>query len=149
MTATVDVAHTRARMEAKPFYDLTVSLLGCVRDHDFDTLARLCDDDFGIVEITTTGGSLVIRDRPGWEGWFTGLFAQLDEAKARTWSEVTGYDVRVGADMAFSVVDFDQMFVTEHESLRFSVIATIIWKQVDGIWQESRYHSSLIGVTPM
>ncbi len=148
MTTTLAAGQASATMEAKPLYDLTVSLLGCVRDHDFTTLAKLCDDDFGIVDITTTGGSLVIRDRAGWEEWFTGLFTQLDAAKASTWSQITGYDVRMGQDMAYSVVDFDQMFVTDQESLRFTVIATIIWKQVDGHWKESRYHSSLIAVTP-
>lgn len=146
-TSAVEVeAHTP--MESKPLYDLTVSLLACVRDHDFTTLATLCDDDFGIVEITTTGGSLVIRDRTGWVEWFTGLFAQLDAAKARTWSEITGYEARVGQDMAYSVVDFDQMFMTEQDSLRFTVIATIIWKKEDGSWKESRYHSSLVRVAP-
>ena len=148
MTTTATTTKARATMQAKPLYDLTASLLGCVRDHDFTTLARLCDDDFGIVEITTTGGSLIIRDRAGWEEWFTGLFAQLDAAQAHTWSEITGYDARMGQDMAYSVVDFDQMFVTEQESLRFTVIATIIWKQQDGEWKESRYHSSLIAVAP-
>jgi hypothetical protein len=149
VTTTAVATQTPVTMAAKPLYDLTVSLLGCVRDHDFTTLARLCDDDFGIVEITTTGGSLVIRDRAGWEDWFTGLFAQLAAAKASTWSEITGYEVRMGQDMAYSVVDFDQMFVTDQESLRFTVIATIIWKRVDGDWKESRYHSSLIAVTPV
>jgi len=148
VTTTVAAGEARATLEAKPLYELTVSLLGCVRDHDFTTLATLCDDDFGIVDITTTGGSLVIRDRAGWEEWFTGLFTQLDAAKASTWSQITGYDVRMGQDMAYSVVDFDQMFVTDQESLRFTVIATIIWKREDGAWKESRYHSSLIGVTP-
>jgi hypothetical protein len=148
VTTTVPTAQGRSPLATKPFYDLTVSLLGCVRDHDFTTLARLCDDDFGIVDITTTGGSLVIRDRAGWEAWFTGLFAQLDAAQARTWSEITGYEAREGQDMAYSVVDFDQMFVTDQESLRFSVIATIIWKREEGGWKESRYHSSLIAVTP-
>ncbi len=148
MTTTAATGQADTAMQTKPLYDLTVSLLGCVRDHDFTSLAQLCDDDFGIVEITTTGGSLVIRDRAGWEEWFTGLFAQLDAAKAHTWSEITGYEARVGQDMAYSVVDFDQMFVTEQESLRFTVIATIIWKREDDGWKESRYHSSLIGVTP-
>ncbi|HYN28612.1 MAG TPA: nuclear transport factor 2 family protein [Dermatophilaceae bacterium] len=133
----------------KPFYDLTVRLLGHVRDHDLPALAALCDDDFGIVEITTTGGSLVIRDRAGWEAWFGGLFAQLDAMQARTWSEVTGYEAVVSGDMGYSVVDFHQMLVTEEESLRFTVIATIIWKRVDGGWRESRYHSSLLGVEPV
>lgn len=135
-----------AAHRGKPFYDVTVRLLGCVRDHDLPTLSALCDDDFGIVEITTTGGSLVIRDRAAWEEWFTGLFAQLDTMQARTWSEITGYQAVVAGDMGYSVVDFHQVLVTPQESLRFTVIATIIWKRVDGAWKESRYHSSLLGV---
>ena len=133
-------------MQEKPFYLQTVELLNCVRDHDFRRLSEICDDDFGIVDITTDGGSLVIRDRAGWENWFTGLFAQLDTMSARTWSDITGYEaVRLG-DMGYSVVDFDQALVTETEHLRFSVVATVIWKRVDGVWKESRYHSSLVRV---
>jgi len=133
-------------MQDKPFYGLTLDLLDCVRDHDFRTLSAMCDDDFGIVDITTTGGSLIIRDRAGWEEWFTGLFAQLDALRAQTWSEITGYESVVSGDMGYSVVDFDQTFIAEEEKLRFGVIATIIWKRVDGVWKESRYHSSLVGV---
>ena len=133
-------------MQEKPFFALTTRLLDCVRDHDYGTLSVMCDDDFGIVDITTTGGSKIIRDRAGWEEWFTTLFAQLDALRAQTWSEITDYQAVLSGDMGYSVVDFDQIFVTEGEKLRFKVIATIIWKRVDGRWRESRYHSSLIGV---
>jgi hypothetical protein len=133
-------------MQEKPFYALTVELLDCVRDHDYRRLSQICDDDFGIVDIATDGGSLVIRDRTGWEEWFTGLFAQLDSMSARTWSDITGYEAVRTGDMGYSVVDFDQTLITDEESLRFRVVATVIWKRVDGIWKESRYHSSMLGV---
>ena len=133
-------------MQEKHFYAVTVELLDCVRDHDYRRLAEICDDDFGIVDITTDGGSLVIRDRAGWESWFTGLFAQLDSMSARTWSDITGYDAVQIGDMGYSVVDFDQVLVIGDEQLLFSVVATVIWKRVDGTWKESRYHSSLVGV---
>ena len=133
-------------MQEKPFFALTTQLLDCVRDHDFRKLSTLCDDDFGIVDITTTGGSKIIRDRAGWEEWFTNLFAELDGLRAQTWSEITSYEAVLNGDMGYSVVDFDQIFVTEGEKLRFKVIATIIWKRVDGHWREARYHSSLVGV---
>ena len=133
-------------MQEKPFYAQTVELLDCVRDHNYGRLSEICDDDFGIVDITTDGGSLVIRDRAAWADWFTGLFAQLDSLSARTWSDITNYEgVRTG-DMGYSVVDFDQILVTDDDRMRFSVIATVIWKRVDGTWKESRYHSSLVGV---
>ncbi|MEO5832910.1 MAG: nuclear transport factor 2 family protein [Nakamurella sp.] len=133
-------------MADKAFYALTVELLGCVADHDYVRLSEICDDDFGIVDITLNGGSLVIRDRAGWEEWFTGLFAQLDSLPARTWSDITAYESVHAGDMGYSVVEFDQTLVTDDEKLRFSVIATIIWKRVDGVWKESRYHGSLLGV---
>jgi len=133
-------------MQEKPFYALTVELLDCVRDHDYGRLSEICDDDYGIVDITTNGGSLVIRDRAGWEEWFTGLFAQLDSLSARTWSDITGYEAVRSGDMGYSVVDFDQTLVTDEEQLRFGVVATVIWKRVDGTWKESRYHSSLVKV---
>ena len=133
-------------MQDKPFFDLTTQLLDCVRDHNDAVLSEMCDDDFGIVDITTTGGSMVIRDRAGWEEWFTGLFGQLDALRARTWSDITGYEAIASGDMGYSVVDFDQTLITEDEQLRFHVLATIIWKRVDGGWKESRYHSSLLGV---
>ena len=128
----------------KPFFELTYTLLDDVRTHNFERLSQRCDDDFGIVDINTEGGSEIIRDRPGWEQWFKGLFAKLDEMKADTWSEITQYDALQRADMGYSVVDFDQLFVLGEQKLRFGVIATIIWKkEADDTWKESRYHSSL------
>lgn len=133
-------------MQSAPFYALTVELLGCVSEHDFLRLSEMCDDDFGIVDVTVNGGSLVIRDRVGWEEWFTGLFAQLDALSAQTWSDITAYQAVHSGDFGYSVVEFDQTLVTEEEKLRFGVIATIIWKKVDGQWKEARYHGSLVGV---
>jgi len=133
-------------MRSKPFFELTERMLNCVRDHDFMTLSGICDDDFGIVDINTEGGSEVIRDRQGWEAWFSGLFAQLATMGARTWSEITGYEAVQAQGMGYSVVDFDQVFIAGEKRLRFSVLATIIWKQVGGDWKEARYHSSMLKV---
>jgi hypothetical protein len=135
-------------MENKPFYNLTTEMLGCVRDFNFDRLAVICDDDYGIIDINTTGGSEIIRDRAGWENWFKSLFAQLGSMGAKTWSEITNYECVEHSTMAYSVVDFDQVFHTSDQKLRFKVIATIIWKLTDNGWKESRYHSSLISVGP-
>lgn len=135
-----------ASMQSQPFFDLTVQMLDCVRDHNFTDLAEICDDDFGIIDINTEGGSEIIRDRAGWEAWFKGLFAQLDTMQAQTWSEITRYEAIRASDMGYSVVDFDQLFIAGGKRMRFSVIATIIWKQVDEVWKEARYHSSLIKV---
>ena len=134
------------KISAKPFFDLTLRMLNDVRDHNFDDLAQVCDDDFGIIDINTEGGSEVIRNREEWEKWFQGLFRQLEEMKAQTWSEITRYESLVMTDMGYSVVDFDQIFIAFGKRMRFSVIATIIWKKVGDTWKESRYHSSLLGV---
>ena len=56
-----------AKVETLPFYDLTLTMLNSVRDHNYDLLSTVCDDDFGIIDINTTGGSEIIRDRKGWE----------------------------------------------------------------------------------
>ena len=47
--------------------------------------------------------------------------------------------------MGYSVVDFDQMLVIGGQKMKFSVVATIIWKLEGTEWKESRYHSSLVG----
>jgi hypothetical protein len=135
-----------AEFREKPFFDLTEEMLGCVRDHNFDRLAEICDDDYGIIDINTEGGSEIIRDRKGWENWFQGLFKRLDDMNAQTWSEITNYEAFKRADMGYSVVDFDQVLKIGEKSMRFAVIATIIWKLEDGNWRESRYHSSLVSV---
>ncbi|MCE2935734.1 MAG: nuclear transport factor 2 family protein [Cyclobacteriaceae bacterium] len=138
-----------AEVTTKPFFELTQEMLNCVRDFDFDRLSEICDDDYGIVDINTTGGSEIIRDRAGWEAWFRGLFVNLKGMNASTWSEITQYEVVTGENMAYSVVDFDQIFITPEQKLRFGVVATIIWKKTPDGWKEARYHSSLKGVQPM
>lgn len=42
-----------ASMLSKPFFDLTRTMLDCVRDHNFRDLAQICDDDFGIIDTKT------------------------------------------------------------------------------------------------
>ncbi len=131
----------------KPFFRLSAEMLECVSDHNYERLSKICDDDFGIIDINPEGGSEIIRDRAGWEAWFTGLFAKLQTMQADTWSEITGYECLATDAMAYSVVDFDQILAFDSKEMRFSVIATIIWKKQDGEWKESRYHSSLLSVT--
>ncbi len=133
-----------ADWQSKPFFALTVEMLGCVRDHNFSRLEQICDDDYGIVDIDTEGGSRIARNQTEWAAWFTGLFKQLDTLQATTWSEVTGYEALEKQGMGYSVVDFDQLFVVGEKRMRFSVIATIIWKRSGDGWQESRYHGSLL-----
>lgn len=140
-----EVVYSEA-MRSKPFFDLTAEMFRCVRDHDFTTLAGICDDDFGIIDINVEGGSQVIRDRAGWEQWFTGLFTQMKAMDATTWSEITRYEAVEASDMGYSVVDFDQVFIGEGKLLRFSVLATIVWKRAGDAWKEARYHSSLLKV---
>lgn len=132
----------------KPFFELTKEMLGCVRDHNFERLSQICDDDYGIIDINTEGGSEIIRTREGWENWFKGLFQKLETMHAKTWSEITHYEAVKHDTMGYSVVDFDQVFHAGDQKLRFKVIATIIWKLDNGVWKESRYHSSLISVAP-
>lgn len=146
MTESLPTIEYPREMHDQPFFDLTVEMFRCVRDHDFDRLAAICDDDFGIIDINTEGGSEIIRDRAGWEAWFGGLFEKLTAMQATTWSEITRYEALQREDMGYSVVDFDQMFLAGGKRMRFSVIATIIWKLDGDTWRESRYHSSLIKV---
>lgn len=130
----------------KPFFKLTEEMLQCVSKQNFERLSQICDDDFGIIDINTDGGSEVIRDKQGWAEWFTGLFAKLKAMEATTWSEITRYESMIRTDMGMSVVDFDQMFVVGDKKMRFSVIATIVWKLEDKTWKEARWHSSLLTV---
>lgn len=146
VTHTVPAVEYQDDMKAKPFFDLTEEMFRCVRDQDFQTLSEICDDDFGIVDINVEGGSEVIRDRAGWEKWFIGLFTQLKDMDARTWSEITRYEALESGTMGYSVVDFDQVFIGQGKRLRFSVLATIVWKRVGEGWKEARYHSSMLKV---
>jgi hypothetical protein len=134
-----------AEWEEQPFFELTVELLNSVRDHHFERLSQICDDDFGIVDINPEGGSQIIRNRQQWEEWFRGLFSQLKSRGAVTWSEITRYEALQKGEMGYSVVDFDQIFVEGSQKLKFPVLATIIWKKEGHVWRESRYHSSLTG----
>ncbi len=133
-----------AEFTGRPFYDETVTLLRSVRDHDFDTLAALCDDDHGIIDIAPDGGSVPIRTRAEWEGWFHNLFATLDTMGADTDSEITGYEAVETDSMGYCVLDFRQTLTVGSSVATFDCIATIIWKRVDGRWLESRWHCSVI-----
>ena len=62
--------HPPLRFAHRPFYAETLTLLRSVRDHDFESLDWLCDDDFGIVDVDPTGSARVIRSQPEWESWF-------------------------------------------------------------------------------
>jgi len=133
-------------MENKPFYQETLTLFESVSKHDFDTLANLCDDDYGIVDLNEKGNNEIIRTRKEWENWFKTLFKRLDSMQAKTWTEVTKYEAVKEDKLGYSVVDFDQLFVVGDKTLKFSCITTIIWKHTLNGWKEARYHSSLIGV---
>ncbi len=137
---------TELPMTEEPLYALTAKMLDCVSRHDFETLSGICDDTYGIIDINTDGSSKIMRNRYEWEQWFKGLFVKLKEMQAKTWSEITRYEVEVFADSAYSVVDFDQILIVGEKRMRFAVIATIIWKKVDSGWKEARYHSSLLSV---
>jgi hypothetical protein len=131
-------------MEMKPFYQETLTLFKCVEKHDFDTLAALCDDDFGIIDLDTQGKNVVIHDREGWENWFHTLFARLSEANAHTYTEIRDYQALLADSLGYSVVNFDQFLVVQGQTLRFNCMVTIIWKKVGEAWKESRWHCSLI-----
>lgn len=60
------VDQPRSQFADTPFFEETVTLLRSVRDHDFDTLAALCDDAFGIVDAGPDQQPVAIRDRSGW-----------------------------------------------------------------------------------
>lgn len=133
-----------AQFADRPFFDETVTLLRSVRDHDFDTLAALCDDDYGIIDVAPDGGSVPIRTRAEWEGWFHELFATLDAMGAATDSEIVGYDAKVAESMGYTVLEFRQTLSVGPSTARFDCIATIIWKLTDDGWREDRWHCSVI-----
>jgi ketosteroid isomerase-like protein len=129
----------------KPFLDETVTLLRAVREHDFETLAALCDDDFGIVDIAPDGSGVPIRTRADWEAWFRDrLFPTLAAMGAETDSEITGYDALVAGELGYGVLDFRQTLSVGGLVATFDCIATIIWKQTPQGWRESRWHCSVI-----
>ena len=127
-----------------PFFAETVTLLRSVRDHDFDTLAELCDDDFGIVDVDPAGNPRPIRDRAGWEAWFRELFATLRAMGASTDSRIDGYQAVVSGTMGYSVLDFTQFLTVGDHHASFECVATIIWKHTEHGWREARWHASVI-----
>lgn len=131
-------------MDAQPFAAETRTLFRCVSEHDFDTLAALCDDDFGIIDLGTEGQNVVVETRAEWEDWFHTLFAKLDTMQATTRTEIEKYRALVNGDMGYSVVDFCQLLTVGEQTARFYCVVTIIWKRDGDAWKESRWHCSLI-----
>jgi hypothetical protein len=115
-----------------------------VRDHDFDSLAALCDDDFGIVDLDQSGGNVMVRTREDWEAWFTRLFGELDAAGAATDSEILGYQAIEGVELGFGVVEFRQFLTVAGHTATFDCVATIVWKLTPDGWREARWHVSLL-----
>ena len=130
--------------ESQPFFAETVELLRSVRDHDFETLAQRCDDDFGIVDIAPDGGNVAIRTRAEWEGWFHGLFGQLDAMAAETDSEILAYNALETAEMGFSVLEFRQILSIGELVATFDCMTTIVWKKIEDKWIEARWHGSVL-----
>lgn len=128
----------------RPFAQETAELFASVRDHDLDTLAARCDDDFGIVDIDPTGGSKVIRTRAQWHDWFVSLFAELSAMQADTDTLIESYDAVEWAETGMSVVEFVQLLTVGGLTGRFHCIVTIVWKQDEGRWREARWHTSLV-----
>lgn len=128
----------------QPFYDQTVALLRSVRDHDFATLAALCDDDFGIVDIGVDGNARPIRDRAEWESWFTTLFATLKGMNASTNSVIIDYQALSQGTLGFGVLEFQQTLTVGSYIATFECVATIIWKLTPHGWREARWHASII-----
>jgi ketosteroid isomerase-like protein len=126
------------------FFTETLTLLRSVRDHDFDTLAALCDDDFGIVDIDPSGAARPIRDRAGWEAWFHELFATLNAMGASTDSRIDDYRSIDAGDLGYSVLDFTQTLEVDEHVASFECVATIIWKRTPDGWREARWHASVI-----
>ncbi|MFN7149837.1 MAG: nuclear transport factor 2 family protein [Microthrixaceae bacterium] len=130
--------------DERPFFEQTLTLLRSVRDHDFDTLAELCDDDFGIVDVDPSGASVAVRTRADWEHWFDQLFAQLDALHAATDSEILDYVAVEGPTFGYSVLDFRQTLTMEGLTAAFDCLATIIWKSTPDGWREARWHASVL-----
>ncbi len=131
-------------LAGRPYLTETLTLLRSVRDHDYDTLAELCDDDFGIVDGDPAGAISVIRTRAEWERWFLDLFATLRRMEARTDSEVLRYDAVQHATMGFSALEFRQLLEVAGATATFDCVATIVWKRGPTGWREARWHVSVV-----
>jgi len=132
------------RFAMRPFYAETLSLLRGVRDRDFETLSWLCDDDFGIVDVDTSGNARPIRNRVEWERWFHELFATLDTMDATTDSEILDYRAMRDDSMGMSVLEFRQYLTVGAFVATFDCVATIVWKKTGRGWREARWHASVI-----
>ncbi len=130
--------------EGELLFQETKTLFRSVRLRDFETLAALCDDDFGIVDLGPQGESVLIRSRAEWEAWFRSLFAKLEAMGADTDTRIDNYQVRMGSDMALSVVEFCQTLAVGDQVGLFDCVATIVWKRTPQGWREARWHASLI-----
>jgi len=128
----------------QPFWDQTVALLDSVRDHDFATLADLCDDDFGIVDVDSAGTSRPIRSRREWEYWFKSLFATLNVMDASTDSVILDYQAVDHGTLGFGVLEFRQILKIDAHVATFDCVATIIWKLTERGWREARWHASVV-----
>lgn len=131
-------------MTDQPFYHETRTMLECVSTHNFDLLASICDDDFGIVDLNPEGKNVIVKNRTEWENWFETLFANLTTMKAETYSEIRTYQALQHETLGYYVVNFDQFLLFNGEKHRFNCVTTIIWKKVGDAWKESRWHCSLI-----
>lgn len=135
---------SQRRFESRPFFTLTTALLRAVREHDFDTLATLCDDDAGIVDVDPSGASVMVRTRQDWEAWFHGLFAVLAGLGAETDSLVLDYRAFVDDRLGWSVLEFRQYLELGEHVATFDCVATIIWKRTPDGWREARWHCSVL-----
>jgi ketosteroid isomerase-like protein len=127
-----------------PFFAETVTLLRSVREHDFDTLAALCDDDFGIVDVDPSGSARIARDRDEWEAWFCELFLTLESLGADTDSEILDYRAIAHDTLGFSVLEFRQSLSIGEHTATFDCITTIVWKRTPDGWREARWHGSVV-----
>ncbi len=133
------------QFEDQPFFQETLTLLRSVRDHDFESLAELCDDDFGIVDIAPDGTNVAVRSRAEWEQWFHGLFATLESMQAGTDSTVLAYDAIETPELGYSVLEFRQSLTVGDLEATFDCMTTIVWKRDDdGAWREARWHGSVL-----
>jgi SnoaL-like domain len=127
-----------------PLLGELTSLFDSVSDRDFERLATLCDDDFGIVDLDAEGKNVLLRTRAEWEAWFQRLFAQLPAMGASTYTHITSYQVLPTAEMVMSVAEFIQYLEFDEQRHPFECVVTVVWKRVDQRWIEARWHISLI-----
>ena len=127
-----------------PFFTETVELLRSVRDHDFESLAELCDDDFGIVDLDQSGGSVMVRTRTEWENWFRRLFAELTAVGASTDSEIVDYQALATWTWDSAWSSSGKASPSATPPRLFDCVATIVWKRTEAGWKEARWHVSLL-----